>query len=125
MILLFKAWNVSRRLKTALVLHENTENLLNTFIETANQKLGIEATKVVLEQCGTEIDDDEVLKVVSQQALILLQEGEEWSEPINKTVEHSNNEQNVNPEQASTVNAVELGLYIINLKIKKFHFYYN
>lgn len=113
MALLFKAWNVSRCTKTALLIQGDSENLLQIFLQKANQKLGIQATKVVLEQCGTEIDDDEVLKHVSQQVLMLLQEGEEWSgvqQNTNTTLEQQNGNQNLNSERTPMENAPNLGL---------------
>lgn len=109
MVLLFRVWNASRCSKIALALRENSENLLQLLLQTSNQKLCIQGSKIVLEQCGTEIDDDETLKCVNQQVLMVLQEGEEWSE-ISKEAEKTLEQQNVIPEPTPMGNATNRGL---------------
>lgn len=108
MLFFFKVWNASRCLKTALVLEGDLENLLQALLQAANQKLGITATKIVLEECGTVIDDEEVLKHVKDHVLILLQEGEEWSKGT--LGQQPSPDQTINREGLATENATNLGL---------------
>lgn len=48
-------------------------------IISGGRKLGILAHKIVLEEDGTEIDEDEILQNMSNVVLMLLSEGEVWA----------------------------------------------
>jgi len=45
---------------------------------SASEKLELSVLRVVLETDGTEIDDDEVLMMLSGSTLLALQQGESW-----------------------------------------------
>ncbi|CAG9818630.1 unnamed protein product [Phaedon cochleariae] len=79
--LVFKIWNSTRHKKTIVTMRESEENLLLRLITKASEKLKILGTELVLESDGTKIDEDEVLKLIKYEILILLQPGEEWKKP--------------------------------------------
>ena len=49
-------------------------------IRCANKKLKINGSSLVLEEDGTPIDEDDILKCFMEKILILLQDGECWIE---------------------------------------------
>ncbi|XP_066590581.1 uncharacterized protein [Prorops nasuta] len=76
---LYKVWTFDRKRKISLLI-EDCFNLIENVIAKANTKLGIMGTSLVLEEDGTIIDDDEVLKFCRKSAVfMLLEDHDKWS----------------------------------------------
>ncbi|KAI4459143.1 hypothetical protein MML48_6g00001703 [Holotrichia oblita] len=78
MKVLFKIWDCRRAKKIFVPMEDEESGLYEQLILKASEKLQIHGTRFVLESDGTSVDDDEVLKIVSTQTLILLTKTEAW-----------------------------------------------
>ncbi|XP_031329547.1 uncharacterized protein LOC116160484 [Photinus pyralis] len=85
MAYIFKTWNVRRTAKKVVFLNESTSELCKTLIVEASKKLNINGVRLVLESDGTEIDDDEVVKILHKEIFLVLEETEEWSRAADDT----------------------------------------
>ena len=74
-----KVWSADRKKKAAIMLF-STENMMRNIMETGSKKLNIVAHKIVLEEDGTEMDEDEILLffMTEMKSFILLEFGQEW-----------------------------------------------
>ena len=59
------------------------------------KKLGVSGCKVVLEEDGAEIDDDEILQEYCDQTLVILQHDEQWPSAFGATSKTAEQEQTV------------------------------
>ncbi|CAH0556592.1 unnamed protein product [Brassicogethes aeneus] len=75
---LFKIWTLDH-LGKCTILIKNEENIYEALILKASQKLNINGEKICLLD-GTLIDEDEILKLLSKETMILLQAGQIWKE---------------------------------------------
>lgn len=74
----FKVWSCMRDKKTSLFVEDN--NVLQAVLSQANEQLELEGSTLVLEKDGTPVHSEEVLKLLTSEVFILLQDGEEWLE---------------------------------------------
>ncbi|XP_077862906.1 uncharacterized protein LOC100373251 [Saccoglossus kowalevskii] len=100
---LFKIWN-GKREKRKMAFAESVESLL----EIGSIKFGKVCTMIVLEEDGSEVDEDEILMEVSKQILLLLAEGERWNKPgaVVTNVASSNRQYSTQSTQSTNENTV-------------------
>lgn len=76
---IFKVWNQDRSKGKSVSIALNEANLVTLLLQAASQKLTIAASKIVTEDDGTEIDDDDVLiSYTKPKVLIALEDGQQW-----------------------------------------------
>ncbi|KAJ8676639.1 hypothetical protein QAD02_012426 [Eretmocerus hayati] len=87
---LCKVWDSSRKKKKSLCL-TISRNLITDFLDTANQKLSINGTSIILEKDGTEIDDSKILLMYcrKEEIFMVLEDGQEWAPPEKKSMSNS------------------------------------
>lgn len=92
-----KVWSHDRKIKKAVVLHEE-ENLLQTLLQTASKKFNIKGTSIVLENNGIDVDEDELLKMFIHdgETFMLLDEEMEWKSVNSYELNTSDLSKNVN-----------------------------
>lgn len=113
---LFKIWCSNRKVKKSCIVEPKLEAVIRKgkltqsslilikwkiyfyfifpclFYVTANDSLGLNGNRLVLENDGTEICDDETLEYFAndKQIFIMLNENEMWTHPLNENQKLSN-----------------------------------
>lgn len=77
---IFKVWSGNRDKKHYVGVYGNSD-ILKSLIISASIKLDKIGVKIVLEEDGTEIDEDFILEYVKLKTLLLLERGETWAPP--------------------------------------------
>ncbi|XP_050687011.1 uncharacterized protein LOC126980772 isoform X2 [Eriocheir sinensis] len=84
----FRIWCGDRIIRKSVVSVAEIEELK----KKATQKLCLELvgpTKLVLEKCGTEVDDDEVLEEIADEVLLLLADGQTYTPSVAQQIPDS------------------------------------
>lgn len=74
-----------RNKKKGVLIPEYSPNMLTDLISIGGEKLGIKAISTVLEEDGTDIDEDGMLTYNMDKTFILLEENEQWQPVVGAT----------------------------------------
>ena len=81
---LFRVWDACRKKKNTFVL-EDSVDIVNNLLHNSSEKFGVKGVSIVLEKCGSVIDDAESLIMLNKQVFIVLSENQIWQKESSET----------------------------------------
>ena len=81
---LFRVWDACRKKKSTFVL-EDSVDIVNNLLHKSSEKFGVKGVSIVLEKCGTVIDDAESLIMLNKEVFIVLSENQIWQKESSET----------------------------------------
>ena len=80
---LFRIWNASRTKKKTVVIKDSID-IINNLLNKSGETSGIKGASIVMEKCGSIVDDDDVLIMLSSKEVILIiqQVNESWKKNV-------------------------------------------
>ena len=108
----FKVWSHNRKHRKSIILRQD-EDLIKKFVQEASIKFNIRGNKIVLEKDGTEVDEDDALKIFHDEGYIFLileanQDWEQINHPLTVIKEITETQESADNKQQSISEDLEM-----------------